>query len=602
MNLSKKLLASILLLLNFALLHYVLSSIPIRFDLTKDDIYTVSDSTKALLAKLEQPVQLDFYVNKSLKDLPLPFTSFGTRVEQMLRQYERASGGMIKLRVIDPQPDSPEEEMATSAGLHGQEWSDGSMIYLGLVATQGDVEKNVPFFDWNKEDFLEYDLSRLIYETQQFTKTRLGLLTSLPLQAPPFGGMPGQPPPQDQYFVEQLAPAFDIMAIEPTDTDLPIDMDMLAIVHPQNLSEELLFAIDQFALAGKPIFLAVDPLSIVTAQQSQQRGMMMPGGQDNSSDLPGLLAAWGLQYDASKAVVDPGTALAQGPNIRPIFSVLDAESTNQELMPASGLEGVITIASGALTRLPDATTQWQPVFSLSPEAGTVEAMMLQFSDGPTLLKQNVPSAEPVFLAGLLTGQAKTAFPDKQAATEGSLAEGNITAFVISDTDWLMDQFSIQRVNFLGMNAIQPQNDNQKLAANFMEFLGGSQDLIGIRAKRRSRPEFDVVKEMEADAQKAYQAKLQQVEDQLAAVTAKISQLIGDQRGGGFIVATPEIQQALDEQKDQQAALRAERRDIRRGLRQGIESLGHKVGALNLLWAPIGLVAFYIVFNRMRKLG
>ncbi len=600
MHFSKKLAASLLLLLNFVLLHYVLSSIPLRFDLTKDRIYTVTDSTKALLGKLEQPVQLDFYVTRSIKELPLPFTSFGTRVEQMLRQYERASGGMVKLRVVDPQPDSPEEESATAAGLHGQEWSDGTSIYLGLVATQGDVEKNIPFFDWSKEDFLEYDISRLIYETQQFTKTRLGLLTSLPLRASGFGGMPGQPPPQDQYFVEQLAPSFDIMAIEATDADLPIDMDMLAIVHPQNLSEDLLYAIDQFALAGKPIFLAVDPLSIVASQQSQQMAMMMGGGQDNSSDLPGLLQAWGIQYDPTRAVVDPGTALVQGPAMRPIFSVLDDRSANQEVMAVAGLDTVIAVASGALTRIPGATTEWQPVYTLTPETGTVEAETFQFSDGPTLLQQRVPSTETVYLAGLLSGEAKTAFPERQAATEGSLASGQIAIFVAADTDWLMDQFSIERVNFLGMNAIQPQNDNQKLAVNLMEYLGSSKDLIGIRAKRRARAEFDVVKAMEADAQKAYQAKLQQVEDQLAEVSAKITQLIGDQQGGGFIVATPEIQQALEEEREQQSALRAERREIRRGLRQGIESLGRKIGAINLLWAPLGLVAFYLVFNRMRK--
>ena len=57
----------------------------------------------------------------------------------MLRQYARASHGKITLNLIDPAPDTPEEERATAAGLEPQTLQDGAdPFYFGLVATQAD--------------------------------------------------------------------------------------------------------------------------------------------------------------------------------------------------------------------------------------------------------------------------------------------------------------------------------------------------------------------------------------------------------------------------------------------------------------------------------
>lgn len=621
MKVSTKIGASLLLLLNFLLLHYIVSSIPLRFDLTSEGIYTLSDSSKDLLSKVEDPISVDLYSTRSIADLPPWFKTFAARVEQMLEQYERSSGGKLRLRVIDPEPDTEEEEQAIAAGLHGQEIASGDRVFLGMVVAQGDKEVTHPFFDWNRENFLEYDISKLIYEVQQFTKPKLGLITSLQLQAPPYPTMPGQQPPQEQYIIEQLEATFEIAAIEQGASELPNDLDLLAIIHPQDQSEELLYAIDQFALSGRPIFLALDPASVQMREQSRQMQMMGQGmGQGASSDLPRLLESWGLQYDPSKVLVDQNIGLAQGNFTQPAWLVFDGDHTNRDLLPSSELQGVLLLEAGALTPTEGATTTWEPVLTTSADAAQLEAMLLQFTQPTELLKQAEPVGEAVAVAGMLTGEAATAFPegDPGAATDEPQGDdvetdadaassnpdhrdsGNITVFAISDTDWLLDRFSIERINFLGMRNVRRMNDNQTLAANFMEYLGGSEDLIGIRGKGTTNREFEVVKAMEVEAQKAYQAKLQAVEEELAQISQKISQIISEQQGSGVIYMTPEIEAVLQENREQEAALRAERRTIRRELRQGIERLGTILGAINLLWAPVGLAIFGILYSRSRK--
>ncbi|MBK1877378.1 Gldg family protein [Pelagicoccus mobilis] len=611
MTLSKKIIATALLLINFVLLHYIVSSLPIRFDFTQEGIYKLSDSTKSMLEKLEDPITIDFYSSKSVTELPAWFKNFSDRVEQMLEQYQSASGNKIYLNVIDPKPDTEEEERATAAGLNGTELPNGDRVFLGMVVAQGDTEKIHPFFNWNRETFLEYDISKTIYETQLLTKPRLGLISSLPLSAPDYPAMPGQPAPQDQFVVTQLENQFEVVEVTPAEEELPANLDILMMVHPKDLSPSLQYSIDQYALSGKPIFLALDPSSFTEREQGRQQMMMGQMSQATPSDLPELLAAWGIEYDPSLVLLDETNSLRRGTFSQPAWLVFQDSFTNRDLLPSSELEGLLMLEAGQLKQSDTSTANWEPILTTSSDSLQAQAMMLQFSQPQQLLAQAQPIGEQATVAGLLSGEIKTAFPEgrpseseegesaEQPASE-SLATGNATILIVADSDFLLDQFSIQRSNFLGMEQVQSLNDNQNFVSNFVEYLGGSSDLIGIRGKASTSRPFTVVQEMEAEAQKQYQAKLELVEAELQAINAELTKLLSEQAGSGVIYASPEMTAMITENQQKQAELRGEIRNIRRELRQGIETLGTVIGAINLLWAPIGLLIFALLFNRMRK--
>ena len=112
--------------------------------MTAGNSFTLSVSAKSLLSKVEEPVRFDFYRTRSVEGLSpqikMHIQNFGDRVEQMLRQFERAANGKIILDRIDPEPDTPAEENAIAAGVHGQSLPNGDTIFLGLVISQGDSE------------------------------------------------------------------------------------------------------------------------------------------------------------------------------------------------------------------------------------------------------------------------------------------------------------------------------------------------------------------------------------------------------------------------------------------------------------------------------
>lgn len=539
----------------------------------------------------------------------------------MLRQYSRAARGKLVLKVINPEPNTPEEEAAARSGIQPPLIPGaGEQVYFGLSARQADLSEVLTSFNPQREQFLEYDLSQLIHSVQVFEKRRLGLISSLPLQAPPFNPMMaqmGQSLPPDQFIIGEWSRTFDIVPIEPTATELPGNLDVLVVIHPQGLSEDLEYAIDQALLGGTPVFLAVDPSSEFFKRQAGQQQMMMGGPTPNvTSDLPRLLSAYGITYTANSVTGD----LLYGAQVQtgggqisrfPHWLQLPAESFSTEVMPTAQLNSMVLVESGHLGLATDSDLTFQPLIQTSDQAGDIPPMMLQFAQ-PEIIAREVTVSGVQTVAAMVTGTFKTAFPDGRPSSpkaddaDDPLANdlfrvpeatsGDGTLVIIADTDWILDTDSVRRSNFLGMQTAQPLNDNLAFASNMVEFLAGSRDLISIRTKGSSVHPFTVVRDMEADAQKRYQEQLQALEGRPQQLTQLQSQ-VGD---SGLLVASPEVAASIAEYQAQEAEMHRERRDIRRALREDIDALETKLVLLNLFAAPLLIGVFGLWFHRSRR--
>ena len=628
---GRKLTAALLLFAGLVLLNYLASALPFRLDATADSIYSLSAGTRAILAKIDEPVTLDLYFSQDATGLPIGYKNYAERVKEMLHQYVRASRGKITLNVINPQPDTPEEEKATAAGLTPEvARTGGDKFYFGLVVTQADQQKTIPAFVPDREQFLEYDLSKLIYSVQALDKPKLGLLTSLPLQ----GSSPQEmqmmmmmhrQPEPSQFVVEEWSQSFNIVRVEPSATELPAGLDVLAVIHPENLSEKLQFAVDQFLLGGKPVFLAVDPSSDYFKRQGGQQAMFGGPTPNVSSDLPRLLAAYGVQYDPTKVITDPenATQVRNGNDIvrMPTWLSMTKAAFNPKALPTAQLASTVFVEAGSIAPMAGSGLAFTPLVETSARAGEVSAQLLQFAQPEEIDKQAAAVGKRT-IAALITGKFKSAFPDgapkepekkdeagkpvatpapaKDAAPALKESKSSSTLFVIADTDWLFDDYSVQKFNFFGETAAKPLDDNLAFAADTVDFLGGSQDLISIRGKGTSLRPFDVVKRMEVSAQQKYESQLTQLDARLQEVQTKLSQLQGKSTEGSRLVATPEMAKTIEEFRKQSAQMRSERREIRRALRVDIDSLENKLLVVNLLATPLLVGAFGLWFYRHRK--
>jgi ABC-type uncharacterized transport system involved in gliding motility auxiliary subunit len=634
-----KLLSVALLFVGLVLVNYLASSIPGRLDATAGQIYTLSPGTKALLGKIEEPVQLDLYFSRSATTLPIAAKNYAARVQEMLRQYVRLARGKLVLNVIEPKPDTPDEEKATAAGISPQVWpASGERFYFGLVAIQAEQQKVIAALNTEREQFLEYDLSQLLYQVQLLDRRKLGLLTSLPLRGQmDFAAMQSGRMPQSQLVVSEWEKTFEIVTVDPSADALPDNLDLLAVVHPQGFSKKLQFAIDQFLLAGKPVFLALDPSSRYFKARGNQMAMYGGPTPNVSSDLPELLRGWGIVYDPQNVVGDQDNAtpvqVAPGSVVRyPIWLSLTRDSFNATALPTSQLETMLLVEAGRFSLKEGTGLAFTSLLQSSPLSGDLPGPVLTMTSPEELGRQLTPSGRKT-LAALIQGKFHSAFPDglpkeeKPAATAATEAQpeekrsgtaaaepphsnptipdlkessAKSTLLVIADTDWLFDDYSVRRYNFLGIAAAEPLNDNLDFAANTLDFLAGSQDLISIRGKSASLRPFQVVHDMEVKAQQKYQEQLTALEARLDKVQTQLTALEGKKTEGGRLVATPEITKAIEDFRRQQGQLRAERRAIRKSLREGIEALENRLLLLNLLVTPTLIGAFGTWFYIRRR--
>src|SRR5579871_3127797 len=154
-----------------------------RLDLTQNKLYTLSPGTIHTLDNLVEPITLKFYYSKRVAAQYSQINAYAGRVRDLLGEYAAHSHGKILLEEVDAEPFTPAEDAASAAGLTGAPTDTGDLVYFGLVGTNTiDGKEVVSFFSQEREPYLEYDLTSLIYRLATPKKPVIGIVSSLPLQ------------------------------------------------------------------------------------------------------------------------------------------------------------------------------------------------------------------------------------------------------------------------------------------------------------------------------------------------------------------------------------------------------------------------------------
>ena len=610
-----------------------------RIDLTENNLFTLSEGTKKIVSGLDQKIRLRFYFSEKLATEYPGLSDYGKRVREMLEEYEAHSKGKLELFVYEPEAFSEEEDEAMAYGLKAPPVNAaGDKLFFGLVGTNSvdDVEL-VPFFDPQREEFLEYDVSELVSNLSRYEKKVVGVLSSLPIS----GGMsmPGQPPQPGWFVMEQLERSFEMRQLDPgSTTEIPEEVGVLLIVHPKGFAPELLYAIDQFVMAGGKVVAFVDPL----CENDQSTP---PGGNpmmaQRNSDLGPLMASWGLELVDRKLAGDRELAMMvngpQGPVEYVIYLELRDEAMSSEDVVTGDLQLVRLTSSGVLQPVADATTTLEPLLQTSSESQQIDSMNVQFGPDPErLLNEFLPSGAPMTLAARVSGPAKSAYPegnpsqpadeegeepedgeepdeteegeesaDEEASSHLAESNGPIQVIVAADADMLSDAVWVQIANFLGTRMGSPTADNGSFLINAIENLTGNADLISLRSRGSFSRPFTRKRELARQADERFRAKEQELEARLQETEREINELQQQKDAGSVMILSPEQQDALERFEEDRLQVRKELRKVRHDLRKDIESLGMRlkfanIGLVPLLIAVAGLALTVVQSTRRNK--
>lgn len=596
-----------------------------KVDLTADNLYTIADGTENIIKGLKEPVNLYFFFSEKTAASNPVIRNHGIRVRELLEELVSRSDGKLTLKVIDPQPFSEEEDRANELGINSTTINaSGDKLYLGLAATNStDGKESIGFLDPRLEEQLEYDVAKLIHKLSTAKKPVVGWLSSIPLGGD-FDMQTGRPRPPAAVY-QQIEQLYTVRTLEPTLTGIDADVDVLVIVHPKSLPPAALYAIDQYALRGGHVLLFVDPRAEADPTAAGDPNNPMAQMQaDRSSDLAPLLGAWGVEYHPDQVVADLDhgleVAMRQGEQPSQHIAILGLNNENMakdvitaqidavnlatagSLKPAAGNDKDKDKAAGK-----DATgLVFEPLIHTGKRAGLLPVQRFAMLADPASLKDGFAPTGEFTVAARLTGKAKSAFPDGPPAGATAAADAlkesaqPLNVVVVADTDLLTDFMWGQSANFFGQNVFQPFANNGELVWNAIDNLGGSSDLISIRARAAYSRPFERVEALKRNADAQLRVKEQQLQQQLQQTEEKLTQLQTAQPSGNDAILTPEMAQAIDNFQKQKLQIRKELRETRAGLDKDIRALGWKLKLVNMLLMPVLITALGLLVAMWRK--
>lgn len=599
-----------------------------RLDLTQDRLYTLSAGARHTLDRLSEPVELKFYYSREAA-APFPqVQAYAARVREMLQTFAAQSHGRVRLAEVNVEAYGETEDEAQEQGIEAvRPYQGADPIYFGLTISNAiDDRRVLPSFDPQREPFLEYELTRLIYELERTERTRVALVTSLPLD-PAAAADPTFPSGQSAFATE-MGRMMEVVKLAPDFSEIP-DVDVLAIIHPWPLSPEQSYAVDQFVLRKGRAFVALDPASLA-AQQAGAGYDPFNGvpSAPTASSLEPLLARWGVSMPPT-VVLDAGNPLEvqvqdasgqPGRDYQPLFFLVPPDGLDRsDLMTAwlsrgvnfglagglnwNGRDGVeaavLARSTGQTMRLPaqvaltrpspaDIRGMWQPT------GGRRETLALRLSGE---FDTAFPEGPPVAPAPAVAGEAPPpapAEPLKHSATPAEIV-------IVGDTDFLSDDFYLD-------SSGAPAADNAAFALNAIDVLGGSSDLVSLRSRAPSARPMKRLEDMERDAQRRIEGEQQRLQGELQDAQRRLTELQQRGRGSGYFTGnlgaelTPEENQELERFRASVLDARTALRGVERNLRADIDRLKALIVFVNVWLAPILIAGFglFLLWRRQRR--
>jgi len=585
----------------------------LKVDLTEDKLYTLSHGTKVILADLERSITLQLYYSHSAAfqgpEKIRKFNNYYFYIKELLSEYQKTANDNISVEIVNPRPNSPEELEAIQAGLTAVPLENSIFLFGLVVKDKEGKTAQVPFFDPRRQPLVEYDITSAIYEMKEIKKVTIGLM------APPFivaegldsydTGMmkvTGDKKTKEWLVISRLRQKYNVKILSVDGKDVK-GVDLLVIIHPKNVSGEMLYAIDQYVMKGGSLIVFQDPycisdLSIFT---------------DRASDLNILLKGWGIVMAADNFAVDKHMAVSvqTSDNVNDsgilltTFLQFDRTLINQEEVLSSGLRDVKVLFAGVLTPHDVDGVTMEPLLQTT---STGNAMHVAKGDLPMLANPQritdafVPGDGPQVIAYKVTGRFKSNFRAEDSKKAGltnvglkrSVKDTNIVVF--SDVDMINNYVAFKKSPFDTIVA----SDNINILFNSIDYLVGSDSLRSLRIRARYNRPFEIIDEVRRQTENQVEEEITVIEQEVCLYKKKLEELgidLKKQKDGKVDIDVLNKQREIGSSLiDAQRRLRS----LNKAKREKIEEIISRLKLFNMITAPslIIIIAVSVWFLRM----
>ncbi len=596
----------------------------LRLDVTAQRLHSLSGESKKLIKEIspDRPVFVQAYVSK---DVPRSYVQARENLLSFLREFDAVGGNRIHVVIHDTdvytsnardarekfgiQPvDVPEVE-GSQANVH--------KVFMGVAFTCGGSEDVVPFFDRGLPT--EYEIARSIRVVARTQRKKIGVVNS---QVRLFGGLdfntfqstPAWP------VVAELQKQYDVVQISAQDS-IAEKVDALVIAMPSSLSQEEMNHVQTAITHGTPALLIDDPVPVfdVGLSPSEESGANVNPFMRNRGPQPkpkgginAFLSSMGILWNKQQIIWDRYNPHPELANLPPEVVFVgrgngDPESFNDTFPATKGLQELVFLFPGSVTKTSDSPYNFEPIVKSSLESGTTayDQVIQKSFFGMGL----VPYAGPRYATN--TDYAIAAHVSGEHAVDGDTTRVNV--IFIADLDFISDQFfEIRRRGFENMDF-----DNVSFFLNCIDVLAGDESFIQLRRRRVQHRTLTTVEartrayaDRRAQEEQQAQAEAQQA---LAQAQQRLDQKVGEVRQRTDLDATTKqimarnLQEAESRRFDAEKANIESERDLKierskedmesqvRRIQSGIKTLAGLLPPI-----PVFVMGIFIFVRRRRR--
>ncbi len=591
------------------------SSPAARLDVSEDKLYTLSAGTHQILATIDEPVVLHFFFSERLgKEVPF-YASYARRIRELLAEIVAVANGKVILVEHNPEPFSVAEDLAVAHAVQGIPVDQGGELsYFGLSGINTvDVLERIPFFQTEREKLLEYDLVQMINTLSNTEPAVIGIMSSLPVMGDMGAQMQGRPM-VPWAIAKKIKENFSLINLPQSIDDLPSNIDVMMVVHPQKMNQRAIYELEQFLFRGGRAMLFIDP----KAESDLSSG---PNNTSSSTDnIQFLLAQWGIEVPTGQLLADKSMALRinAGTATQPIpaeylvWLRVPATQMNQDDPVISQLPDMNLASSGFILQGDGSPLSVEPLITSSLNSSTISVDKLRGvrPDILGILNQFKADKSTYVVAARLRGSATTAFP--QGPPERSIAKTTqeliknpdrlhleqaiqpMNIILVADADLLEDRFWLRKQQFFGRDVEEQIASNADFVVNSLSNLSGSDTLLSLRSRGVSQRPFEKVQQLQQQSAALLQEKERDLQDKLKTIQNDISKFGGtnnieDKNSNTLRVelSLSEDQRAkLEMQRLEMLSIRQQLREVKRSLREDVEQLEARLQFFNIGLMPI----------------
>lgn len=595
-----------------------------RLDLTDDGLYTLSAGTLATLTRVEEPVELHFFFSERLgREIPY-YATYGRRVRELLAEVSAVSAGKVILHEYNPESFSSEEDRAVSFGVQGIPLDQGGeLAYFGLAGSNrgGDVEL-IPFFQPEREALLEYDLMQIVHTLSNPEPSVLGVMSSLPIMGDVETQMQGGLS-IPWVITDQLRKQFQIVNLPESIDSIPQNVNVLMVVHPRNMNDRALYALEQFLFRGGRAMLFVDP------KFESDLSMSPDQTSTSASGLQKLFKQWGIEVPEGRLVgdrsmalrINAGTAAQPIPADYILWLRVPSEFMSEEDPVTRQLTELNIATTGFITRNDKSTVSMETLITSSKNSSQVSAdEALGFRPDILGMQERFqPDDEQYTIAARLTGFVDSAFPegpparilvtDEPEKAQLMQPNGPVNLILVADADLLDERFWLRKQPFFGREVKQKIAGNADFVLNALGNLAGGDELLNLRSRGVSQRPFEKIKDLEREAESRFQHKERELQEKLTEIQEKIAQLEtvpgidNPNENKPILFLTDEQRSEMEMLRKQMLSIRKELRAVQRSLREDVEALESWLQFVNIGLMPLlvmGIAIALWVFRVLRR--